>query len=148
MKKTIALAAALLVVSLGTSAMAQQINNGQSATCQDANSITIEVAKIANKANDQDFGYTTNDRGTANLVVWKSSNATTVPLTLGPNDDNRSVNGSDHGKTGLDRKGSMGASKVVLTRQNAFSRGDSIGDIAGTVKFTNTGTNPVTVTCN
>ncbi len=148
MKKTIALAAALLVVGLGTSAMAKEIKTGQSASCQDANSITVEVAKIANTADDKNFGHTSNDRGNANLVVWKSANATTVPLTLGPNDDHRSLNGGDHGKTGLDRKGTMGASKVVLTRQNAFSRGDSIGDIAGTVKFTNTGTNPVTVTCN
>jgi len=147
MKKVIALTAVFLT-SLCVSASAGTINAGQSASCQDANSITVEVAKIANKANASDFGYTTNDRGTGNLAVWKSSNATTVPLTLGPADDNRSLNGGDHGKTGLDRKGSMGRAKVVLTRQTEFSRGDSIGDISGTVTFTNIGTNPVSVTCN
>ncbi len=145
--KKIALLTALFVASVTGNAMAGTINTGQTASCTDANSITIEVAKIANKANSGDFGYTTNDRGTANLVVWKSANATTIPLTLGPNDDNRSVVGKDHGRTGLAPMGTMGASKVVLTRQNAFSRGDSLGDISGTVTFTNTGTNPVSVTC-
>lgn len=146
MKKVILLTI-VFVVSLSVSAFAGSIKPGQSTSCNDAKSITIEVAKISNVANDA-FGYTSNDRGTANLVVWKSANATTVPLTLGPNDDNRSLNGTDHGKTGIPVRGANGASKVVLTSQTAFSRGDSIGDISGTVKFTNTGTNPVTVTCN
>ena len=92
--------------------------------------------------------YSTNDRGTGNVVVWKSSNATTVPISLGPNDDNRSMNGTDKGKTGSARMGTMGRSKVVLTSQNNFSRGDSIGDISGKVTITNTGTNPVSVACN
>jgi len=35
-----------------------------------------------------------------------------------------------------------------LTSQNNFSRGDSIGDISGLVKITNTGQTAVTVTCN
>ena len=145
--KKIALMTALFVACLSGSALAGTINTGQSTSCVDANSITVEVAKISNKAGGQ-FGYTTNDRGTANLTVWRSSNAITLPLTLGPNDDNRSLNGKDKGRTGFDRRGSMGKNKVVLTGQNNFSRGDSIGDISGTVRFTNTGTNPVTVTCN
>jgi hypothetical protein len=87
------------------------------------------------------------DRGNANAVIWKSSNATTVPISLGPSDDNRSVNGADGGKTGLPRAGSMGRSKVVLTNQNNFSRGDSIGDISGEVRITNTGTVDMNVTC-
>lgn len=146
--KKIALLTALFVACVSGNAFAGTINTGQSTSCNNANTITIEVAQIANQANSNDFGYTTNDRGTANLVVWKSSTATTVPLSLGPNDDNRSVNGKDQGKTGLSPMGSMGRSKVVLTRQSGFSRGDSIGDISGTVKFTNTGTNPVSVTCS
>ena len=145
--KKVTLLTVVLFAGLTATAFAGTINTGQTASCQDANSITISVAKIANKAGGK-FGYTTNDRGTGNVVVWKSSNATTVPISLGPNDDNRSVVGADHGKTGLDRMGSMGRSKVVLTRQTSFSRGDSIGDISGKVTVTNTGTNPVSVACN
>jgi hypothetical protein len=42
----------------------------------------------------------------------------------------------------------MGAGKVTLISQPGFSRGDSIGDISGLVKITNTGAVPVTVICN
>ena len=143
--KRIILAVALLSL-VGTSAMAGTINPGETATCKDASSISIEVAKIATQSGAN--GYTSNDRGSANLAVWKSSNFTTVPITLGPNDDNASLNGTDGGRTGLDRRGTMGKSKVVLTQPTQFSRGDSIGDISGTVKLTNTGVNPVNVTCN
>jgi hypothetical protein len=146
--KKVTLLTVVLFAGLTATAFAGTINTGQTAACQDAKSITISVAKIDNKANPNDFGHTTNDRGTGNVVVWKSANATTVPITLGPNDDNRSVNGTDKCKTGLGRMGSMGRNKVVLTSQPAFSRGDSIGDISGKVTVTNTGTNPVTVACN
>ena len=146
MKKVILLTV-MFVVSLSVAAFAGTIKPGQTTSCNDAKSITVEVDKIASKTSGK-WGYTNNDRGTANLAVWKSSNATTVPLTLGPNDDNRSMVGTDGGRTGLSPMGTMGAKKVVLTSQTSFSRGDSIGDISGTVKFTNTGTNPVTVTCN
>ncbi|MDH5763512.1 MAG: hypothetical protein OEZ51_11045 [Nitrospinota bacterium] len=146
--KKVTLLTVVLSVAFTATAFAGNINTGQTATCNDAKAITIEVAKIANKANPNDFGHTMNDRGTGNVVVWKSANATTVPITLGPNDDNRSLNVEDHGKTGIPVMGSMGRSKVVLTSQPAFSRGDSIGDISGTVTVTNTGTNPVTVSCN
>ncbi|MCA9484699.1 MAG: hypothetical protein KC553_13280 [Nitrospina sp.] len=145
--KKVLIITALYVAGLAVSAQAGTINPGESTECKDANSITVQVADIPNQANEK-FGYTSNDRGTGSLVVWKSANATTVPLTLGPADDNRSLNAEDHGKTGIGVMGSMGRSKVVLTRQNAFSRGDSIGDIAGLVRFTNTGTNPVSVACN
>lgn len=145
--KKVTLLTVVLFAGFTATAFAGSIKTGQTATCNNAQSITIAVAKIANKAGGK-FGYTTNDRGTGNVVVWKSSNATTVPISLGPNDDNRSVNGTDKGKTGLGRMGTMGRSKVVLTRQTSFSRGDSIGDISGKVTVTNTGTNPVTVACN
>jgi len=144
--KKILLLTAIFIASISVSAFAGQINTGQSASCKDANSIDIAVVKTAPAYGAKD-GYTSNDRGSANLVVWKSSNYTTIPITLGPNDDNRSLVGGDHGRTGLDRMGSMGAAKVDLTKQPAFSRGDSIGDISGTVKITNTGTVPVTVEC-
>lgn len=137
----------LVLFSLSSYASAEQISNGQNVSCTDAKSITIEVATIANESNDK-FGFTSNDRGNANLVVWKSANATTVPITLGPNDSNQTIVDTDDGRTGFPVRGVMGASKVVLTSQEAFSRGDSIGDISGLVKITNTGTNPATVTCN
>ena len=106
MKKVILLTI-VFIVCLSVSAFAGTLKPGQSTSCNDAKSITIEVAKISNKVGDK-WGYTSNDRGTANLVVWKSSTATTVPLTLGPMDDNRSLNGTDGGRTGLDRMGTMG----------------------------------------
>ena len=146
MKKIFALTA-MFVAGLAFTANAAQISNGQTAKCNDAKSITLEAAKVANASADK-FGYTDNDRGSANLSLWKSSNFTTVPISLGPNDNNDSVNGSDGGRTGLPRRGGMGKHKVTLTSQKAFSRGDSIGDISGLVKITNTGTNAVTVTCN
>lgn len=145
--KKVTLLTVVLFAGFTTAAIAGDIKTGQTASCQDAKSITIAVAKIANKAGGK-FGYTTNDRGTGNVVVWKSSNATTVPITLGPNDDNRSFNATDKGKTGIPVMGTMGRNKVVLTSQPAFSRGDSIGDISGKVTITNTGTNPVSVACN
>jgi hypothetical protein len=136
-----------LIGLVGSPAVAGTINKDQSTSCKDANSITLEVQKTAPDQGDK-YGYTTNDRGTANLVIWKSANFTTVPITLGPNDDNRSLNATDHGLTGLDRFGEMGVSKVVLTKQTEFSRGDSIGDISGVVKITNVSAIPVNVTCN
>ena len=145
--KKVTLLTVVLFAGFTATAFAGSIKTGQTASCQDAKSITISVAKIANKAGGK-WGYSTNDRGTGNVVVWKSANATTVPITLGPNDDNRSVNGTDKGKTGIPVMGSMGRNKVVLTGQNNFSRGDSIGDISGKVTVTNTGTNPVMVACN
>ena len=145
--KKVTLLTVVLFAGFTATAFAGNINTGQTASCNNAKSITISVAKIANKAGGK-FGYTTNDRGTGNVVVWKSSNATTVPISLGPNDDNRSINATDKGKTGIPVMGEMGRNKVTLTSQNNFSRGDSIGDISGKVTVTNTGTNPVSVMCN
>lgn len=146
MKKIFVLTVAF-IAGFALVANAGQITTGQTAKCNDAQSITLETAGAANSAGGKD-GYSDNDRGGANLTLWKSSNFTTIPITLGPNDNNDSVNGSDHGKTGLPQRGGMGKHKVVLLSQNNFSRGDSIGDISGLVKITNTGLNAVTVTCN
>ncbi len=143
--KKILLLTAIFIASLSVSAFADQINPDQSASCKDANEIEIEVVKTKMENNDK-FGYTSNDRASANVVVWKSSNYTTIPITLGPNDDHRSIV-SDKGKTGITPMGTMGKGKVVLTKQPFFSRGDSIGDISGTVRITNTGAIPVTVNC-
>jgi len=146
MKKIFALTA-LFIAGLAFSANAGEISNGQTAKCNDAKSITLEAATVANATTDK-FGYTDNDRGTASLNLWKSSNFTTTPISLGANDNNDSLNGTDHGKTGLPQRGGMGKGKVTLLSQPSFSRGDSIGDISGLVKITNTGPIPVTVTCN
>jgi len=146
MKKIFALTIAF-IAGIALTANAGSITPGQMTKCTDAKSITLETAGVPNKG-DLKFGYTSNDRGGANVVVWKSSNFTTVPISLGPNDNNDSLNGTDGGRTGLPRRGGMGKHKVTLTSQKAFSRGDSIGDISGLVKITNTGTNAVTVTCN
>ena len=146
MKKIFALTA-LFVAGLAFSANAGQISNGQMAKCNDAKSITLEASKVANATSDK-YGFTSNDRGGANLSIWKSSNFTTIPITLGPNDNNDSLNGTDKGKTGLPQRGGMGRGKVTLVSQPEFSRGDSIGDISGLVKITNTGSIPVTVICN
>ena len=145
MKKIFALTVAF-VAGIAMTASAGNIGPGQMAKCNDAKSITISTEGSANVAGSN--GYTTNDRGGANVVVWKSSNFTTTPLTLGPNDNNDSVNGTDGGRTGLPQRGGMGKHKVTLISQNNFSRGDSIGDISGLVKITNTGTTAVTVACN
>ena len=146
MKKIFALTVAF-IAGFALTANAGSIAPGQMTKCTDAKSITFENAGSPNKSDDK-FGYTTNDRGGANVVVWKSSNFTTVPVTLGPSDSQASVVGTDGGRTGLPSRGGMGASKVTFKSQNAFSRGDSIGDISGLVTITNTGTNAVTVTCN
>ena len=146
MKKVFALTV-MFVAGLAFSANAAQISNGQTAKCNDAKSITLETAKVSNASADK-FGYSDNDRGTANLSIWKSSNFTTIPITLGPNDSNDSLNATDHGKTGIPQRGGMGRNSVTLNSQNNFSRGDSIGDISGLVKITNTGAIPVTVICN
>ena len=146
MKKIFALTVAF-IAGIALTASAGSITPGQMTKCTDAKSITLETAGAANKG-DLKFGYTSNDRGGANVVIWKSSNLTTIPISLGPNDNNDSLNGTDGGRTGLPQRGGMGKHKVTLTSQKAFSRGDSIGDISGLVKITNTGTNAVTVTCN
>ncbi len=146
MKKIFALTVAF-IAGMAMTASAGSIAPGQMTKCNDAKTITLETAGPANKSNDK-FGYTNNDRGGANVSIWKSSNFTTIPVTLGPNDNNASLNGTDGGRTGIPQRGGMGKHKVTLTSQKAFSRGDSIGDISGLVKITNTGTNAVTVTCN
>ena len=146
MKKIFALTIAF-IAGIALTANAGSIAPGQMAKCNDAKSITLSTAGSANTTSGK-WGFTSNDRGGANVSIWKSSNFTTIPVTLGPNDNNDSENGTDGGRTGLPKRGGMGKHKVTLTSQKAFSRGDSIGDISGLVKITNIGTNEVTVTCN
>jgi hypothetical protein len=145
--KKISLLALAIFVSMSAYVSAADVAPGQTASCTDAKSINVEVDVIQNASKDK-FGYTDNDRGTASLAVWKSSNFTTVPITLGPNDYNTSIVDTDKGRTGFAVRGEQGRKVFVLTHQSNFSRGDSIGDISGLVNLTNIGTNTVRVICN
>jgi len=168
MKKIFAITAAF-VACTAFNASAGTINTNQTASCTDAKSITLEVGTIAAEMKDAN-GFTSNDRGSANVVVWKSSNFTTIPISLGAKGDhNQSQRGQgkltkfkckdttqcipgaiDNIPAGVAEHfygNNYGRNKVVLSSQPGFSRGDSIGDISGLVKITNNGSNPVSVTC-
>jgi len=124
----------IVALCFAASAYAATLKPGQKTSCNNASKITLESAGSSSKG----------DRGNANAVIWKSSNATTVPISLGPTDHQGFSGGR---KVGMADKHSMGRKKVVLSRQNNFSRGDSIGDISGEVRITNTGTVNLNVSC-
>ncbi len=124
----------VVALCLAMTAYAGTINPGDKTECNNANTITLE-AKGTSSAGD---------RSNANAVVWKSLSATTVPISLGAG-EHQGFEGER--KVGMANKHSMGAGKVVLKKQTEFSRGDSIGDISGLVRITNTGTVPIAVTC-
>jgi len=130
----------LSVVALcfAASAYAGTLKPGQKTTCNNANKITLEASGNSSKG----------DRSNANAVVWLSSSAITVPISLGPA-ENQALKGGAAGATftGIRNFHSMGRKKVILKRQNNFSRGDSIGDISGEVRITNVGTINMNVTC-
>jgi len=121
-------------ICLAASAYAGTVKPGGKTTCKDAKSITLEAVGTS----------AVGDRTHANAVIWKSSNFTTIPITLGPGANN-GFKGDR--KVGMANKHSMGKSKVVLQGQTNFSRGDSIGDISGEVRITNTGTIDINVSC-
>ena len=121
-------------VCLAASAFAGTVKPGGKTSCKDASSITLEAVGSSSAG----------DRSNANAVIWKSSNFTTIPITLGPGGD-QGFKGARG--VGMANKHSMGQSKVVLNGQNNFSRGDSIGDISGEVRITNTGTIDINVSC-
>ena len=157
-KLALALITAVSVLCLTTLAFAGSLAPGASMSCNDAKSIKLASA-----------GSHAQDRANANFVIWKSSNATTVPISLGPTDTNGLVNNSagntktfkfkckdttqcvpgavDSSPSGVRQMWSKGRSSVTLTGQSNFSRGDSIGDISGEVRITNTGTVKGEVTC-
>ncbi|GJL80118.1 MAG: hypothetical protein NPINA01_31070 [Nitrospinaceae bacterium] len=124
---------AISVLCFAASSFAGALQPGQSTSCKNANSITLEAS-----------GNHPEDRGNANAVIWKSSNYTTVPITLGPTDDHGMA--GERG-VGMPDKFSKGQKTIVLKKQSNFSRGDSIGDISGEVKITNTGTIDINVNC-
>ena len=149
-KLALALITAVSVLCLTTLAFAGSLAPGATMTCNDAKSIKLESA-----------GSNATDRANANFAVWKSSNLTTIPISVGPSDTNGLVgNGAgnkkdshfkckdttqcipgavDGGATHVRDMWSKGRKSVTLTGQSNFSRGDSIGDISGVVRITNTG---------
>jgi len=157
-KLVLVLITAVTVLCFTTLAFAGSLAPGASMSCKDAKSIKLASA-----------GSHAQDRSNANFVIWKSSNFTTIPITVGPGDTHGLVgNGAgnkkdshfkckdttqcipgavDGGATHVRDMWSKGRASVTLTGQNNFSRGDSIGDISGEVRITNTGTVPGNVTC-
>lgn len=151
--KKLALATIVAVASvcLAVAAFAGTIKPGEKATCNDAKSITLEA--VGNSS--------AGDRSNANAVIWLSSSAITNIISLGPAEDNGLPGGAfGNTKDNLSKKGWMvsavnmpnkfykGSKSVTLVSQPNFSRGDSIGDISGEVRITNTGTIPIKVSCN
>jgi len=140
-KLAIVLLVTIASFCLAASAFAGSVAPGGSAKCNNAKTIKIETAA----------GGDAEDRGSANGYVWKSSNFTTVPFTLAPNDHQGfSTNGggaAGNKQVKMSNKHEMGQKSVTFKHQNNFSRGDSIGDISGEVRIHNTGTVPVNVSC-
>ena len=157
-KLALALIAAVSVFCLTSLAFAGSLAPGASMSCNDAQSIKFESA-----------GNHAEDRDNANFAVWKSSNFTTIPISVGPGDTHGIPTGSsgnhkdskfkckdttqcvpgaiDGGATKVREMVSMGRKSVTLTSQSNFSRGDSIGDISGEVRITNIGQVKANVTC-
>ncbi len=139
-KLAIVLIVAVASFCLASSAFAADLAPGQTTKCNNASSITLE-----------NTGGGAVDRGEGNASIWKSSNFTTVPISLSPNANNgfpgNGGGAAGNAKVKMASKHSMGRGKVVLTGQNNFSRGDSIGDISGEVRITNTGTTNLSVNC-
>ena len=157
-KLALILISAVTVLCFTTLAFAGSLAPGASMSCNDAKSIKLESA-----------GKHAEDRANANFVIWKSSNFTTIPISVGPSDTSGLVgNGAgnkkdshfkckdttqcipgavDGGATHVRPMWSKGRSSVTITGQSNFSRGDSIGDISGEVRISNTGTVPGNVTC-
>ena len=125
---------------LASSAFAGSLAPGQMTKCNNAKSITLE-----------NTGGGATDRGEANASIWKSSNFTTVPISLSPKANHgfpsNGGGAAGNAKVKMGNKHSMGRKAIVLSGQNNFSRGDSIGDISGEVRITNTGTTNLSVNC-
>jgi hypothetical protein len=139
-KLAVVLIVAVASFCLAGSAFAGSLAPGAMTKCNNAKSITLE-----------NTGGGAIDRGEGNASIWKSSNFTTVPVSLSPT-ANQGFPGAGGGAAGnsyvkMPSKHSMGQTKVTLMGQTNFSRGDSIGDISGEVRITNTGTTNLSVTC-
>ena len=138
-KLAVVLLVAVASFCLASSAFAGALAPGGMAKCTDAKSIT--VTNTGGGA----------ERGEANATIWFSSTHLTTAISLSPS-ANQGFSTNAGGAAGnkqvkMASKHSMGKKSVTFNRQNNFSRGDSISDINGVVKITNTGTAKLTVTC-
>ena len=137
-KLAVVLLVAVASFCLASSAFAGALAPGGMAKCTDAKSITVENGGGP-------------ERGEANARIWYSSTHLTHAVSLSPN-SNQSFTTDGGGAAGnkqvkMASKHSMGKKSVTFNRQNNFSRGDSISDINGLVKITNTGTTGLDVNC-
>ena len=138
-KLAVVLLVAVASFCLASSAFAGALSPGGMAKCTDAKSIT--VSNTGGGA----------ERGEANATIWFSSTHLTTAISLSPS-ANQSFTTDGGGAAGnkqvkMASKHSMGRKSVTFNRQNNFSRGDSISDINGLVKITNTGTTGLDVNC-
>ena len=137
-KLAVVLLVAVASFCLASSAFAGALAPGGMAKCTDAKSITV-----ANGGGPE--------RGEANATIWYSSTHLTHAISLSPSaHQGFSTNGggaAGNKQVKMSNKFSKGKKSVTFGGQNNFSRGDSISDINGVVKITNTGTAKLTVTC-
>ena len=138
-KLAVVLLVAVASFCLASSAFAGSVSPGALAKCTDAKSITVTNTGGGS------------ERGEGNATIWFSSTHLTTAISLSPN-SNQSFTTDGGGAAGnkqvkMASKHSMGKRSVTFNRQNNFSRGDSISDINGVVKITNTGAAKLTVTC-
>ena len=140
-KLAVVLLVAVASFCLASSAFAGALAPGGMAKCTDAKSITVT-----------NTGGGTGDRGEGNATIWYSSTHLTHAVSLSPT-ANQSFTTDGGGAAGnkqvkMSNKHSKGKKSVTFGGQNNFSRGDSIGDIGGEVRLTNTGTTNLNITCN
>ena len=138
-KLAVVLLVAVASFCLASSAVAGALAPGGMAKCTDAKSIT--VTNTGGGA----------ERGEANATIWFSSTHLTSAISLSPS-ANQGFSTNAGGAAGnkqvkMASKHSMGKRSVTFNRQNNFSRGDSISDINGVVRITNTGQTNLSVTC-
>ena len=141
-KLAVVLLVAVASFCLASSAFAGALAPGGTAKCTDAKSITVQ---------NTGGGADGKDWGDANATIWYSSTHLTHAVSLSPN-SNQSFTTDGGGAAGnkqvkMASKHSKGKRSVTFNRQNNFSRGDSISDINGVVRITNTGQTNLSVTC-
>jgi len=141
-KLAVVLLVAVASFCLASSAFAGALAPGGMAKCTDAKS--IKVTNTGGGADGKDWGD-------ANATIWFSSTHLTSAISLSPN-SNQGFSTNAGGAAGnkqvkMGSKHSMGKKSVTFNKQTNFSRGDSISDINGLVKITNTGTTGLNVTC-
>ena len=137
-KLAVVLLVAVASFCLASSAFAGALAPGGTAKCTDAKSITVENGGGP-------------ERGEANATIWFSSTHVTTAISLSPSaDQGFSTNGggaAGNKQVKMSNKFEKGKKSVTFGGQNNFSRGDSISDINGLVKITNTGTTGLDVNC-